>query len=82
MLGLSAAFSTLFAILIHNAHAQVLTVGPESIVPLLDKFDMEIPAPDVPPEITLASGNGKLIRQAGCSQTTRARSCVRKRPGV
>jgi hypothetical protein len=43
---------TLFLILMHNAHAQQLTVDPESIIPLSDKFDMEIPAPDVPPEIT------------------------------
>jgi dienelactone hydrolase len=52
MLRLLAAVSTLFLILMHNAHAQQLTVDPESIVPLPDKFDMEIPAPDVPAEIT------------------------------
>jgi hypothetical protein len=32
-----------------NAQAQTLTVDPESMVPLPDKFDMEPPAPDVPP---------------------------------
>jgi hypothetical protein len=46
-----AVFSMVFPILIHNAQAQPLTVDPESIVPLPDKFDMETPAPDVPPEI-------------------------------
>ena len=40
----------------HNAHAQPLTVDPESIVPLPDKFDMETPAPDVPPEIARFQG--------------------------
>jgi len=33
-----------------DAQAQPLTVDPESIVPLPDKFDIETPAPDVPPE--------------------------------
>jgi len=40
----------------HNAQAQPLTVDPESIVPLPDKFDMETPAPDVPPEIARFQG--------------------------
>jgi hypothetical protein len=39
-----------------NAQAQPLTVDPESIVPLPDKFDMETPAPDVPPEIARFQG--------------------------
>jgi dienelactone hydrolase len=39
----------------HNAQAQ-LTVDPESIVPLPGKFDMETPAPDVPPEIARFQG--------------------------
>src|SRR5262245_4736320 len=39
-----------------NAHTQPLTVDPESIVPLPDKFDMEAPAPDVPPEIARFQG--------------------------
>jgi hypothetical protein len=30
--------------MIHNAHAQPNTVDPESIVPLPDKLDMEIPS--------------------------------------
>jgi hypothetical protein len=34
-----------------KTQAQPLTVDPESMVPLPDKFDMEMPAPDVPPEI-------------------------------
>jgi dienelactone hydrolase len=34
-----------------STQAQPLTVDPESIVPLPDKFDMEMPAPDVPPEM-------------------------------
>jgi dienelactone hydrolase len=35
-----------------NAQAQPLTVDPESIVPLPDKFDVEMPALGVPPEMT------------------------------
>ena len=38
------------------AQAQLLTVDPESIVPLPDKFDIEMPAPDVSPEITRFHG--------------------------
>jgi dienelactone hydrolase len=34
-----------------HAQAQSLTVDPETIVPLPDSFDMEPPAPDVPPEM-------------------------------
>lgn len=34
-----------------NAHAQPLTVDPESIVPLPGMFEMETPAPDVSPEM-------------------------------
>jgi dienelactone hydrolase len=34
-----------------NAHAQPLTVDPESIVPLAGMFEMEAPAPDVSPEM-------------------------------
>ena len=40
----------------HHAQAQSLTVDPESIVPLPDKFDIEMPAPDVPPEIARFHG--------------------------
>jgi hypothetical protein len=40
-----------FLMLMLNAQAQPLTVDPESIVPLPEKFDMEPPAPDVPPEM-------------------------------
>jgi dienelactone hydrolase len=36
----------------HNAQAQSVTIDPESVVPLPDKFDMETPPPDMPPEIT------------------------------
>jgi dienelactone hydrolase len=39
-----------------NAQAQSLTVDPESIVPLPDTFDMEQPAPDVPPGIARFQG--------------------------
>ena len=35
----------------HGVQAQPLTVDPESIVPLPDRFQMVTPAPDVPPEI-------------------------------
>jgi hypothetical protein len=34
-----------------SAQAQPLTIDPESIVPLPDKFDIEVPAPDVPPDM-------------------------------
>lgn len=41
----------------HNA--QSTTVDPESIVPLPDKFDMEMPEPDVSPDIARkAHGSG------------------------
>ncbi len=40
----------------HHAEAQPLTVDPESIVPLPDTFEMETPAPDVPPEIARFQG--------------------------
>lgn len=40
----------------HGAQAQPLTIDPESIVPLPQKFDMEPPAPDVPPEIARFQG--------------------------
>ena len=49
-------FSVVFLLLMHNAQAQPLTVDPESIVPLPDKFDMEAPAPDVPSEIARFQG--------------------------
>jgi dienelactone hydrolase len=39
-----------------NAQARSLTVDPESIVPLPDTFDMEKPAPDVPPEMARFHG--------------------------
>jgi dienelactone hydrolase len=39
-----------------NAQAQPLTVDPESIVPLPGAFDMEMPVPDVPPEIARFHG--------------------------
>src|SRR5256885_15446073 len=39
-----------------SAQAQSLTVDPESIVPLPDKFEMEMPAPDVPPEMARFHG--------------------------
>jgi hypothetical protein len=56
MLRFLIVFSTLFLILMHNAQAQPLTVDPESIVPLPNKFNMEMPAPDVPPEIARFRG--------------------------
>lgn len=40
----------------HNAQAQSTTVDPESIVPLPDKFDMEMPEPDVSPDIARFQG--------------------------
>jgi dienelactone hydrolase len=50
------ALSSLFVICMQNAQTQPLTVDPESIVPLPDKFDIETPAPDVPPEIARFHG--------------------------
>ena len=53
-------FLTIIAVVfmssIHVAQAQPVTVDPESIVPLPDKFDIELPAPDVPPEIARFHG--------------------------
>jgi hypothetical protein len=40
----------------HNAKAQSTTVDPESIVPLPDEFDMEMPEPDVSPDIARFQG--------------------------
>jgi dienelactone hydrolase len=51
-----AIFSMVFLMLMHSAQAQPLTVDPETIVPLPDKFDMETPTPDVPPEIARFQG--------------------------
>ena len=56
MLRLLVIFATLLLILMHDAQAQPLTVDPESIVPLPDKFEMEAPAPDVPPEMARFHG--------------------------
>jgi dienelactone hydrolase len=53
---LLVVLSTLFVIFMQYAQAQPLTVDPESIVPLPNKFDMEMPAPDVPPEIARFHG--------------------------
>jgi dienelactone hydrolase len=52
----SAILMMVLLMLMHNAQAQQLTVDPESIVPLPDKFDMETPAPDAPPEIARFQG--------------------------
>ncbi|MGY4497410.1 hypothetical protein ACVWYH_001337 [Bradyrhizobium sp. GM24.11] len=38
-------------LMMQSAQAQPLTVDPESIVPLPPRFEMELPASDVPPEI-------------------------------
>jgi hypothetical protein len=48
--------SMVFLMLVHNAQAQPLTVDPETIVPLPKKFDMEMPAPDVPLETARFQG--------------------------
>jgi dienelactone hydrolase len=53
---LAAIFSTAVGMLTHSAQAQPLTVDPETIVPLPPKFDIERPAPDVPPEIARFQG--------------------------
>lgn len=51
-----AVLSMVFLMLMHRAQAQPLTVDPESIVLLPEKFDMVAPAPDVPPEIARFHG--------------------------
>lgn len=51
-----AVILTVFLMLMHNAQAQPLTVDPEAMVPLPDKFEMETPAPDVPPEMARFHG--------------------------
>jgi dienelactone hydrolase len=51
-----AIFTMVFLMLMHSPQAQPLTVDPESIVPLPDKFDIETPAPDVPPDIARFQG--------------------------
>jgi dienelactone hydrolase len=51
MYRLLAMFSVVLLMLLQNAQAQPLTVDPETIVPLPNTFDMEPPAPDVPPEM-------------------------------
>ena len=56
MRGLLAILSTVLSMLMHSAHAQPLTIDPESIVPLPAKFDLEAPARDVPPEMARFHG--------------------------
>ena len=48
--------AVVFAGWMHNAQAQPPTVDPESMVPLPDKFDSELPAADVPYEIARFQG--------------------------
>jgi len=42
----------------HNAQAQSLTVDPESVVPLPDKFDIEMPAPMCRPRFPASTARG------------------------
>jgi hypothetical protein len=56
MRNLLMAIVVVFMSWMHNAQAQSATVDPESIVPLPNKFDMEVPAPDVPSEIARFHG--------------------------
>lgn len=56
MRNLATVIVVVFMSWISNAQAQPLTVDPESILPLPNKFDMETPAPDVPPEIARFQG--------------------------
>jgi dienelactone hydrolase len=51
-----ALFVMAFLMFIHTAEAQPLSVDPESIVPLPGKLDMEMPGPDMPPEIARFQG--------------------------
>jgi dienelactone hydrolase len=48
--------ATLLSIWMHNALAQPISVDPETIVPLPDTFDMEMPGPDVPLQIARFHG--------------------------
>jgi dienelactone hydrolase len=56
MRNLLAAIAMVFMSSMHVAQAQPVTVDPESIVPLPDKFDIEMPAPDVPPALARFHG--------------------------
>jgi dienelactone hydrolase len=56
MRNLLMVVGVIFMSWLSSAQAQSLTVDPETIVPLPDKFDMETPAPDVPPEIARFCG--------------------------
>src|SRR5271154_6534703 len=57
MLGRLIAVAIFLPVLMmQGAQAQSLTVDPESIVPLPSRFDMEPPAPEVPPEIARFQG--------------------------
>jgi dienelactone hydrolase len=56
MRSLLLVFATVFMSWMHNARGQPLTVDPESIVPLPNKFDTATPGPDVPPEIARFHG--------------------------
>ncbi len=53
---ISTIFSLVFLMIMCGARAEPLTVDPETIVPLPDKFDMQPPAADVPPEIARYEG--------------------------
>jgi dienelactone hydrolase len=48
--------STVVVMLMQNAQAQPATVDPESIVPLPDKFDLELPGREAPAEIARFQG--------------------------
>src|SRR5258705_9621549 len=56
MRNLLTIIAVVFMSSMHVAQAQPVTVDPESIVPLPDKFDIEMPPPDVPPEIARFHG--------------------------
>ncbi|WP_061027233.1 alpha/beta hydrolase [Bradyrhizobium sp. CCH5-F6] len=57
MLGRWIAVSIIpLVLMMQSAHAQPLTVDPETIVPLPPRFEMEPPAADVPPEIARFQG--------------------------
>ena len=56
MRNLLMAFVAVFMSGMLDAQAQPLTIDPETIVPLPDRFDMETPGPDVPREIARFQG--------------------------
>ena len=58
MRNLMTVFAVIFMSWMPNAQSQPLTVDPETVVPLPEKFDMETPGADVPHEMARFYGAG------------------------